>query len=123
MLCQVLTHEHHQLASFSGCTGTRNLSDNISDLKAQIAANNKGIRLVCDLIDEYSLSVVQAYMAHIQSTAETSVRDMLRHFAKVVKRDTGATTLHALDHMDDGTLIRLRIDIEPEKVDPNQCIN
>lgn len=46
--------------------GTRNLSDNLSDLKAQVAANTKGISLVSDLIREYSLPVVQSYMKFIQ---------------------------------------------------------
>ena len=50
-----------------GISGTRNLSDNLSDLKAQVAANNKGIGLVSDLIAEYSLPVVQAYMNFIQA--------------------------------------------------------
>ena len=49
-----------------GISGTRNLTDNISDLKAQVAANNKGIGLVKELIEEYSLEVVQAYMKFIQ---------------------------------------------------------
>lgn len=44
--------------------GTRNLKDNISDLKAQVAANQKGIVLVEDLIKQYGLDVVQAYMYH-----------------------------------------------------------
>uniref|UniRef100_A0A0K0CUT0 5-oxoprolinase n=1 Tax=Angiostrongylus cantonensis TaxID=6313 RepID=A0A0K0CUT0_ANGCA len=65
-------------ASVSGCSGSRNLADNIADVKAQIAANNKGISLVRDLISEYGLDVVQAYMQHIQSTAEESVREMLK---------------------------------------------
>ena len=47
-------------------SGTRNLSDNISDLKAQVAANNRGISLVKELIAEYSLDLVQAYMSFIQ---------------------------------------------------------
>ena len=47
-------------------SGTRNLSDNISDLKAQVAANNRGISLVKELIKEYSLDIVQAYMTFIQ---------------------------------------------------------
>lgn len=68
----------NNILSIPGCSGTRNLSDNISDLKAQIASNNKGIKLVSDLIDEYSLEVVQAYMSHIQNTAEYSVREMLK---------------------------------------------
>lgn len=49
-----------------GISGTRNLSDNLSDMKAQVAANNKGISLVKELIEEYSLQVVQAYMRFIQ---------------------------------------------------------
>ena len=49
-----------------GICGTRALSDNLSDLKAQVAANNKGIGLVGALIEEYTLEVVQAYMHHIQ---------------------------------------------------------
>ena len=40
--------------------GTRNLRDNLSDFKAQIAANNRGIKLVQDLIDESSLIYVLA---------------------------------------------------------------
>jgi 5-oxoprolinase (ATP-hydrolysing) len=46
--------------------GSRNLGDNISDFKAQIAANNRGILLVKALIEEYSLPYVQAYMSFIQ---------------------------------------------------------
>ena len=37
-----------------GVVGTRHLSDNLSDLKAQVAANKRGIVLVKDLIKEYS---------------------------------------------------------------------
>jgi 5-oxoprolinase (ATP-hydrolysing) len=40
--------------------GTRNLEDNLSDFKAQVAANNRGIMLVYSLIEEYSLVFVQA---------------------------------------------------------------
>lgn len=53
-------------AQYPGCTGSRNLSDNVSDLKAQIAANKKGIDLISQLIDEYGLNVVLSYMKHIQ---------------------------------------------------------
>ena len=64
-----------------GICGTRALSDNLSDLKAQVAANNKGIGLVGALIEEYTLEVVQAYMHHIQ----------VRRAVPVVPR---ATTIH-----------------------------
>ena len=46
-------------ARYPGCTGTRTWSDNVSDLKAQAAANLKGIRLIQDCIKEYGLSTVQ----------------------------------------------------------------
>ncbi len=46
-------------AQFPGCSGTRCLQDNISDLKAQVAANHCGIRLIHQLIDEYTMDVVQ----------------------------------------------------------------
>jgi 5-oxoprolinase (ATP-hydrolysing) len=64
-----------------GVMGTRCLAENLSDLKAQVAANAKGIALVKGLIAEYSLSVVQSYMQHIQSNAETAVRSMLVEFS------------------------------------------
>jgi hypothetical protein len=63
------------------CSGTRNLRDNLSDLRAQVAANQKGITLVQELIGQYSLAVVQAYMQHIQHNAEMAVRDMLKDIA------------------------------------------
>ncbi len=46
-----------------------------------MAANTKGIQLVSDLIREYSLPVVQAYMGYIQDNAEMAVREMLREFS------------------------------------------
>ncbi|KAG8134113.1 hypothetical protein E2320_011854 [Naja naja] len=52
-----------------GSSGTRNLHDNLSDLRAQVAANQRGIQLVNELIGQYGLGVVQAYMGHIQGTA------------------------------------------------------
>lgn len=46
-------------AQYEGCSGTRCLRDNISDLKAQVAANHRGITLVTSLIQVYStLSVL-----------------------------------------------------------------
>jgi 5-oxoprolinase (ATP-hydrolysing) len=64
-----------------GCSGTRNLSDNLSDLRAQVAANTRGIALVRGLIAEHGLRVVHAYMRHIQANAEAAVREMLREFS------------------------------------------
>lgn len=59
----------------AGCSGTRNLQDNLSDLRAQVAANQKGIQLVAELIGLYGLGVVQAYMGHIQVAPAPPPRD------------------------------------------------
>ena len=96
---------------YPGSSGTRNLRDNLSDLKAQVAANKKGIDLITELIDEYSLLVVQAYMNHIQTNAELAVRDMLREIGSKTKERTGRTVLSAVDYMDDGTPICLTVSI------------
>ncbi|KAK9917414.1 hypothetical protein WJX75_004082 [Coccomyxa subellipsoidea] len=97
--------------SIPGISGTRNLSDNLSDLKAQVAANNKGISLVEELIDEYGLPTVVAYMQHIQDNAEGAVRQMLVAFSEEQQLpEVGTVT--AEDQMDDGTPIRLAVTID-----------
>ncbi|KAH8885466.1 hypothetical protein GQ53DRAFT_728938 [Thozetella sp. PMI_491] len=97
-------------AQYKGCSGSRNISDNLSDLKAQIAANARGIVLIQNLIDEYGLSTVQMYMYGIQTTAELAVRNLLQG---LYRRFEGRP-LEALDFMDDGTPIRLTITIKED---------
>lgn len=62
-------------AQYPGCSGTRNLHDNLSDLRAQVAANQRGSQLVLELIASYGLAVVQAYMGHIQVTARSNQKE------------------------------------------------
>lgn len=77
----------------------------------QSILSSSGILLVQGLIDYYGLDVVQAYMAHIQENAEVAVRDMLREIAGRVPNGR----LTAVDHMDDGTAIRLEISIDSDQ--------
>uniref|UniRef100_A0A1A8MXN4 5-oxoprolinase, ATP-hydrolysing n=3 Tax=Nothobranchius TaxID=28779 RepID=A0A1A8MXN4_9TELE len=102
-------------AQYPGSSGTRNLHDNLSDLRAQVAANQRGSQLVGELIDTYGLAVVQAYMGHIQSNAELAVRDMLREFAQQRREQTGSLEVESEDFMDDGSPIRLRVQINEEE--------
>jgi len=95
-----------------GNSGTRNLRDNLSDLRAQVAANNSGIRLLKELVEENGLNVVDAYMKFIQKNAEQTVRSMLKVFA--AKK---GSKVCAVDHMDDGSPIRLTIEINTETGD------
>ncbi|KAH8904699.1 hydantoinase B/oxoprolinase [Coniochaeta sp. PMI_546] len=97
-------------ARHEGCSGTRKLQDNISDLKAQIAANVKGITLIKALIAEFGLACVHRYMYAIQNTAESAVRELM----KSTVEKFGAEPLTAVDYMDDGTPIALTVSIKPD---------
>ncbi|XP_063062907.1 5-oxoprolinase isoform X2 [Engraulis encrasicolus] len=112
---QAVTEALMAPAQYPECSGTRNLHDNLSDLRAQVAANQRGSLLVSELIDSYGLPVVQAYMGYIQSNAELAVRDMLREFAQRRRQQTGSLEVESEDHMDDGTPIRLRVKINEQE--------
>jgi len=93
--------------------GTRALADNLSDLRAQAAANARGVALVAALIAEHSAPVVLAYMRHIQANAEGAVRGMLREFGAA--RGGGTVVAAAADQMDDGTPIALTVTVNTDE--------
>ncbi|MFF9843324.1 hydantoinase B/oxoprolinase family protein [Streptomyces sp. NPDC013740] len=53
---------------------SRDPDTNLADLRAQIAANEKGIEELRKTVDTYGLDVVHAYMRHVRANAEESVR-------------------------------------------------
>jgi 5-oxoprolinase (ATP-hydrolysing) len=55
----------------------RNISQNLADLRAQIAANEKGAQELRKMVADYGLEVVNAYMRHVQDNAEESVRRVI----------------------------------------------
>ncbi len=55
----------------------RNPDQNLADLKAQIAANEKGAQELRRMVDQFGLPTVQAYMQHVQDNAEESVRRVI----------------------------------------------
>ncbi|MEO5658624.1 MAG: hydantoinase B/oxoprolinase family protein, partial [Polaromonas sp.] len=57
----------------SGEYPSRNPQQNMADLKAQIAANEKGVQELRKMVEHFSLDVVLAYMRHVQDNAEESV--------------------------------------------------
>jgi 5-oxoprolinase (ATP-hydrolysing) len=72
---------------------SRNPATNLADLRAQIAANEKGVAEVHRMIDHFGLDVVQAYMQHVQDNAEEAVRrviDALHDGAYSYEMDSGA---------------------------------
>jgi 5-oxoprolinase (ATP-hydrolysing) len=61
----------------SGDYPSRNPQQNMADLKAQIAANEKGVQELRKMVEQFSLSTVLAYMNHVQDNAEESVRRVM----------------------------------------------
>ena len=77
----------------SGEYPSRNPQQNLADLKAQIAANHKGVQELRKMVAQFGLDVVQAYMGHVQDNAEESVRRVitrLRDGAFTLPLDNGA---------------------------------
>lgn len=102
---------YRQPAGYPGCSGTRCLADNVNDLKAQVSANQKGIALIEGLFEEYGEPTVDRYMRAIQDNADLCVRRLLRD----VSRRYGGRDLVAVDYMDDGSPIRLRVSIDGDR--------
>jgi 5-oxoprolinase (ATP-hydrolysing) len=77
----------------SGQYPSRNPQQNMADLKAQIAANEKGVQELRKMVAQFGLDVVQAYMCHVQDNAEESVRRVitsLKDGAFTLPLDNGA---------------------------------
>jgi len=77
----------------SGEYPSRNPQQNMADLRAQIAANEKGQQELRRMVAEFGLDVVQAYMRHVQDNAEESVRRVitrLKDGAFTLPLDNGA---------------------------------
>ncbi|GAB3498156.1 hydantoinase B/oxoprolinase family protein [Amycolatopsis cihanbeyliensis] len=81
---------------------SRNPDTNIADLRAQIAANQKGVDEVSKMIDHFGLDVVQAYMRHVQDNAAEAVRRVI---------DTLADGTYSYE-MDSGAVISVRIEVD-----------
>jgi 5-oxoprolinase (ATP-hydrolysing) len=88
----------------SGKYPVRNPDQNIADLKAQIAANEKGVQELRRMVGHFGLDTVMAYMGHVQNNAEESVRRVI----DVLKDGSFAY------EMDDGSVIKVAISIDRE---------
>lgn len=83
----------------------RNVEQNIADLKAQIAANERGVTELRKMIDHFTLPVVEAYMDHVQDNAEESVRRFIDALADC-----------AFEYpTDQGTTIKVKITVDRKK--------
>ncbi|MDT3688072.1 MAG: hydantoinase B/oxoprolinase family protein [Pseudorhodoplanes sp.] len=98
--------ERELMAALTGAKyPARNPIQNINDIKAQIAANEKGVQELRKMVAHFSQPVVDAYMKHVQDNAAESVR-------RVIDR------LHDSEfsyEMDQGTVIKVKITVDKKK--------
>ena len=87
----------------SGRYPSRNVDQNMADLKAQVASCARGGDELIRMVAEFGRPVVAAYMGHVQDNAEEAVR------RAVAALKPGSFALE----MDDGAVIRVRIDVDP----------
>ncbi len=83
----------------------RNPSQNIADLLAQIAANEKGVQELHKLVSHYGLEQVQTYMQHVQDNAEACVR-------RVIDRLQNGQFTYP---MDDGSQITVQVTVDRQR--------
>jgi 5-oxoprolinase (ATP-hydrolysing) len=83
----------------------RNPLQNVNDIKAQMAANEKGVQELRKMVAQFTLPVVQAYMRHVQDNAAESVR-------RVIDRIHDSAFAY---EMDQGTVIKVRIAVDKDK--------
>jgi 5-oxoprolinase (ATP-hydrolysing) len=88
-----------------GAYPARNPVQNIADLKAQIAANEKGVQELRKMVRHFTLPVVRAYMRHVQDNAAESVRRVIDRL-----HDSSFTS-----EMDQGTVINVRITVDRKR--------
>ena len=83
----------------------RNPDQNVADLRAQIAANARGVEEIATLTDEFGLDTVSAYMRHVYDNAAEAVR------RQIVQLQNGSFRCA----MDDGCAIEVAVTIDNEK--------
>ncbi len=88
----------------SGEYPSRNPQQNMADLRAQIAANEKGQQELRRMVGEFGLDVVLAYMRHVQDNAEESVRRV------ITRLKDGAFTLP----LDNGAQISVAVKVDAQ---------
>ncbi|HSV30210.1 MAG TPA: hydantoinase B/oxoprolinase family protein, partial [Candidatus Omnitrophota bacterium] len=80
----------------------RNVRQNIADLQAQLAANEKGAQELGRMVERFGVETVLAYMGHVQANAEESVRRVL------ARLDDGDFAVE----MDDGAVIKVAVRVD-----------
>jgi 5-oxoprolinase (ATP-hydrolysing) len=88
----------------SGKYPVRNAEQNVADLKAQVAANERGVQELRRMVEQFGLAVVHAYMGHVKDNAAEQVR-------RVIDRLADGSFVY---EMDDGAKIAATVTVDRE---------
>ena len=80
----------------------RNPDQNMADLRAQVAANQKGVEELRKMVAHFGLDVVRAYMGHVQDNAEEAVRRVI----------SALKDGHFINELDNGARIEVAIRVD-----------
>jgi 5-oxoprolinase (ATP-hydrolysing) len=94
-----------ELLEYLAQGGARSPRQNLGDLQAQVAANERGKAELLRVVERYGLDYVQAYMQHIQDRGELAVR------RAIDRLQNGSFTYQT----DEGSQIQVKITIDPER--------
>ncbi|MDP4300847.1 hydantoinase B/oxoprolinase family protein [Leptothrix discophora] len=92
----------------SGPHPARNPSQNLADLRAQVAANARGVQELHALVRQVGLATVQAYMGHVQDHAEACVRQAIRRLDPALAPEGGRFEVR----LDNGAVIAVAITLD-----------
>ncbi|MEZ5830262.1 MAG: hydantoinase B/oxoprolinase family protein [Dongiaceae bacterium] len=88
----------------SGKYPVRNAEQNVADLKAQVAANERGVQELRRMVGQFGLAVVHAYMGHVKDNAAEQVR-------RVIDRLSDGSFVY---EMDDGAKIAVTVTVDKQ---------
>jgi 5-oxoprolinase (ATP-hydrolysing) len=100
-----LREDHLRKLFTEGRWPARNFEQNLSDLRAQVAANARGLGELEDMVEHFGLDVVRAYMGHVQDNAAEQVRRVIDQLQDG----------HWVKHMDNGQRIEVRIEVDRDQ--------
>jgi len=81
---------------------------NVADIKAQVAANERGVQELARVVHQYGWDTVQGYMRHVMDNAEEGVRRAIARIAPSIGNGVFDYT------MDDGAPLRVAVTLDPE---------
>jgi len=85
---------------------------NVADIKAQVAANERGVQELARVVHQYGWDTVQGYMRHVMDNAEEGVRRAIARIAPMIAKAGGDGVFDY--RMDDGTPLRVAVTLDAE---------